>query len=86
MFFILQNKEMEDEQNNNNNRTCLPISMPCWKFFIASIISLGTTGFACALLFIDKFNNTALTSFATSTIASNIAFWCEPPSVKDKID
>lgn len=70
---------MEEEKS-----TCFKLSMPCWKFFIASIISLGTTGFACALLFIDKFQNTALTSFATSTIAGNIAYWTEPPKFQEK--
>lgn len=59
-------------------------TMPCWKFLVAAIISLATTGFACALLFIDKFQNTALTSFATSTISGNLAYWMESPKMEDK--
>ncbi len=58
--------------------------LPCWKFVMASLISLSTTIFACVLLFLDKFQNTALTAFATSTISSNIVYWTEPPKFADK--
>ena len=70
------------EETNTN--CCKLNNAPCWKFIIAAVISLGTTGFACALLFIDKFQNTALTSFATSTIAGNIAFWTDSPRYEKK--
>lgn len=57
-------------------------SMPCAKFIMASAISLITTIFAIILLILDRFQNTALTAFATSIISSNITYWTDAPKYK----
>lgn len=71
-----------DEENQNQG--CFKSSKNCWKFVLAATISLGTTTFAMILLYQDKFANTALTSFATSTISANISYWMDSPNFSDK--
>ena len=57
-------------------------TLPCLKFIICALISLGTTLFACIMLATNGFDDTALTAFCTSLICSNLSFWCQPPKVK----
>lgn len=72
------------DEENQNSQSCFKSSKNCWKFVLAATISLGTTTFACVLLMQDKFQNTALTSFATSTISANISYWMDSPNFSDK--
>lgn len=71
---------MEDVEN----QTCIKSSTPCWKFILMAVISLGTTSCAFIMLFRDGFQNTALTSFATSTISANVGYWLDSPSFNEK--
>jgi len=56
----------------------------CFKFVLAAIMSVGTTIFACTMLIIDKFQNTAITSFCTGIIGMNLGYWCDSPKAIDK--
>lgn len=58
------------------------VIMPRMKFFFASIISFSTTGLAMYLIITDRFQNTAVSSFAVGLITTNLAFWTEPPKYK----
>lgn len=64
--------------------SCCPINQLCFKFVIAAIISIGTTVAAIVMLFIDRFQNTALTSFCTSLIGMNLGYWCDPPQANQR--
>jgi hypothetical protein len=56
--------------------------LPCLKFFFASVISFSSTGLAMYLIVTDRFQNTAISSFAVGLITTNLAFWTEPPKYK----
>jgi hypothetical protein len=36
------------------------------------------------MLIIDKFQNTAITSFCTGIIGMNLGYWCDSPKAIDK--
>ena len=63
---------------------CPSISMPCAKFVIAAVISLGTTVFGIVLLAKNGFQNPAETGFATSLIISNLTYWTDAPKWTEK--
>jgi hypothetical protein len=58
--------------------------MPCAKFVIAAVISLGTTVFGIVLLAKNGFQNPAETGFATSLIISNLTYWTDAPKWTEK--
>lgn len=62
---------------------CFGVDRICFKFVIAAIISIGTTVAAMVMLMLDRFQNTALTSFCTSLIGINLGYWCDPPTAVD---
>lgn len=56
----------------------------CYKFVVASVLSVGTTAFASVMLILDKFQNTAVSTFCTSLITFNLAFWMDSPKQTEK--
>lgn len=64
--------------------SCCKMNELCIKFVIAALISFGTTVFACTMLLLDRFENTAMTSFCTSLIGMNLTYWCDSPQATQR--
>jgi hypothetical protein len=60
--------------------------MPCAKFVIAAIISVGTTVFGIVLLARNGFRDPAETGFATSLIMSNLTYWTDAPKWQERLE
>lgn len=56
-------------------------NMVCIHFIIAAAISLISTSACTALLIMDKFKNSGISSFCSSVISANVAFWAKPPKI-----
>ena len=64
---------------NEQPKHCINNHIPCAKFCVTSIITLGSFGFAAAMLATGGLS-APLAPFYTSLISGSIAYWATPPS------
>jgi len=79
---IIQDVENNNNSNVNNNTGCLTY-MPCAKFIVASIVSVGVCAFGMTMLATGG-TVAPLAPFYSSLISGSVLYWCPSPSVSSK--
>lgn len=58
------------------------VKLPCAKFIMASLLTLGSFVFGCTMLGL-KGTQDVLSPFYCSLITSSVTFWSVPPNYKN---
>jgi hypothetical protein len=71
-----ENNTLINDNKKSNN--CMS-HMPCMKFCVMAIVTLGSFAFGCTMIATTG-GTSPLLPFYTSLITSSVAFWCPSPT------
>lgn len=78
----MSNNIINDDPDNVKPANCIKY-IPCAKFVVASLVSVGVCVFGCTMLATGGIT-APLAPFYTSLISGSVLYWAPPPSATDK--